>query len=71
MWRIYRLPGSRDWWLIDHGKGTPIFKVLSFQCLGSCTQSVNDGMDGMQPRSWIEAFGELHIDEANKKAFFV
>lgn len=71
MWRIYRLPGSRDWWLIDHGNETPILKVLSISLRGCSTETVNDGISGKQPRSYFLITGELHIDEANKKAIFV
>jgi len=69
-WRIYRLPGSLDWWLIDRGEGTPIFKVLSYEC--QCgSRSVNDGISGKQPRSWIEVPGTLYLMESEKKALFV
>jgi hypothetical protein len=71
MWRIYRLPGSRDWWLIDHGDGTPIFKVLSVKFRGCNAETVNDGISGKQPRSWIMVQGELHIlDNDQKTAIF-
>lgn len=69
IWRIYRLPGSRDWWLIDQGIGTPILKVLSYETrCGS--QSVNDGNSGLQPRSWIQVSGILYLIESEKKAIF-
>lgn len=69
-WRIYRLPGSRDWWLIDQGEGTPILKVLGYECRCQ-SRSVNDGQSGKQPRSYIEVAGELHLNEVEKRAIFV
>lgn len=51
-WRIYRLPGSREWWHVDSGKETAVFNVRGFTTLCDC-HSVDVGGDNV-PRAWIE-----------------
>jgi hypothetical protein len=68
-WRVYRLPGSRHWWLIDSGKNTPVLKATSID-FRSPVITVNDGTDGKQPISWLETEGQFHLDEKQNKAIF-
>lgn len=68
-WRLYRLPGSREWWLIDSGKKTPILKVLAIEVQCCRTITMNDPTNG-QPIAWFEIEGELHLDEKQQKAIF-
>jgi len=51
-WRIYRLPGSRMFWHIDTGVGTPVINVLAFHVatLEVHSRDIGDGF----PRAWIE-----------------
>lgn len=53
-WRIYRLPGSRETWLIDHGPGSLVLTCRLWEHgLGVTTKSVN-GDPAATPRAWIE-----------------
>lgn len=65
-WRIYRLPGSRDIWHIDSGKGTQVFNVRGYKCAAD-SSSVDIGGNN-SPRAWIEIYGELHLIDGT--AFF-
>jgi len=64
-WRIYRLPGSRNFWHVDSGENTPVINVLGYE-INVPSHSV-DIVDGW-PRAWIALQGELHI--VNKVAVF-
>jgi hypothetical protein len=59
MWRIYRLPGSREIWHIDSGAGTKVFNVRGYEAQVPSV-SVDIGGNNM-PRAWIQMDGELHI----------
>jgi hypothetical protein len=67
VWRIYRLPGSRENWHIDMGDGTPVINVRHWECLAA-SESIDIGGNNV-PRAWIEIRGtDLHI--VNEKAIF-
>lgn len=51
-WRIYRLPGSKQWLHIDSGYGTPIINVTGFEIFAPSHWGQNCG--AVQPRGWIE-----------------
>jgi hypothetical protein len=59
MWRIYRLPGSREIWHIDSGDGTKVFNVRGYEAQ-VLSRSVDIGGNNV-PRAWIELHGELHV----------
>jgi hypothetical protein len=68
-WRLYRLPGSREFWHIDNGDGTKRIDVTGFDMNHVPSRSVNR-TSGV-PHSWIEinaTHAELRI--TNGKAFF-
>jgi hypothetical protein len=52
IWRIYRLPGSKEWLHIDSGQGTPIVNVTGFEVFAHSHWGQNCGV--VQPRGWIE-----------------
>jgi hypothetical protein len=67
-WRIYRLPGSREFWHIDNGPGTQIVNVKAFHIECPCT-SVDEGGHELV-RAWIEVnMANLYIQ--NGTALFV
>lgn len=67
-WRIYRLPGSREFWHIDSGPGTQIVNVKAFHIECPCT-SVDEGGKELV-RAWIEVnMANLYIQ--NGTALFV
>jgi hypothetical protein len=59
-WRIFRLPGSREWWHIDFGCGTPIINVQQWE---THVKARNKDVGGNNvPRQWVEIIGaDLHI----------
>jgi hypothetical protein len=59
IWRIYRLPGSRQFWHIDAGADTPVINVTAFRSAVD-TKSVDIG-EG-HPRAWIEIERSAHIE---------
>ena len=61
IWRIYRVPGSKEFWHIDSGIGTIVFNVTKFEIFCPC-KSIDVG-NGM-PRAWIE------IDQQDELHFF-
>lgn len=67
--RIYRLPGSREFWLIDSGAGTPVIKVLTWKAQPP-TKSVEVGAEA-NPRAWIEVTGHCYIQSRYTEAVFV
>lgn len=61
-WRIYRLPGSRENWLIDHGPNSMVLTCHAFDAKLP-TRSVN-GDPAATPRAWIAVNGaELHLSD--------
>jgi hypothetical protein len=61
IWRIYRLPGSKQFWHVDSGEDSQVYNVLEFDAL--VTSRSVDIRDGF-PRAWIEIDrdkSELHI----------
>jgi hypothetical protein len=52
IWRIYRLPGSKQFLHIDSGQGTPIINVTGFEIFAHSHWGQNCG--AYQPRGWIE-----------------
>jgi len=66
IWRIYRLPGSREWWLIDCGPGTTVFQVKTWDKVEVQPREINNGT---QPRAWLEVQGNLFI-KANHAIFY-
>jgi hypothetical protein len=60
IWRIYRLPGSRENWHIDAGHGTQPLNVRVYECRVT-SHSVDIGGNNV-PRAWIEVEeSELHL----------
>lgn len=57
MWRIYRLPGSRETWHIDSGAGTPVINVRGFDLRFVRAVSI-DKPGAEQPRAWISVSEE-------------
>jgi len=53
IWRVYRLPGSRQWWHIDSGPETKLINVNSIEFGLTGAYSV-DMPDQFQPRAWFE-----------------
>jgi len=68
-WRVYRLPGSRQWWLIDRGDGTPVIHVLriDFDCR---VVTRFDSSRTKQPIGWLEPRGSFYYVESERKAVF-
>lgn len=66
-WRVYRLPGSKEWWLIDHGPGSIVMQAKKIDFRVRC-QSIS--VPDQTPRAWLEADGVLYID-AEDAAIFV
>lgn len=58
-WRIYRVPGSRQWWHIDSGPNTPIVSVKRWRA-AVATEAVDVG-GAVQPRAWIKVLGEFFM----------
>jgi hypothetical protein len=58
-WRIYRLPGDREWWRIDNGKPCRTVFVRQFKAKIDA-ESIN-GPGHIIPRGWIQVNGDLHI----------
>ena len=59
-WRIYRLPGSRENWHIDAGRGTQPINVKFYDCKVA-SKSVDVGGENV-PRAWIQVNdAELHL----------
>lgn len=63
--RIYRLPGSKEFWHIDAGAQTPVFNVRGYQC-NVDSFSIDDFNSHLRyggPRAWIEVPQpcELHV----------
>jgi hypothetical protein len=61
IWRIYRVPGSKNLWHIDNGPGTQILNVLGFEINAPCKNSRDETAF---PREWIELSfkeTELHV----------
>lgn len=58
-WRIYRLPGSRQWWHIDSGPGTFIINCLGFMS-DVPLQTIN-GPGNEVPRAWVQVEGNLFV----------
>jgi hypothetical protein len=58
-WRIYRLPGSKEWWLIDTGDGTALVYTKSFE-FTSIPRAV-DRAGTASPRAWLETETEPMI----------
>jgi len=57
-WRIYRLPGSREVWLIDHGPGSLLLSCRHWTILPEVLSvSSGHGPADQTPREWIEVFG--------------
>lgn len=57
-WRIYRLPGSREWWLIDHGPGSLVLACHHWTILPEVLSvSSGHGPADQTPREWIEVAG--------------
>lgn len=65
--RIFRVPGSRQFWHIDAGPGTPVINVLGIKIKG-CEVETRDVGDGV-PRAWFEVRGELFV--SNYVAHFI
>lgn len=66
MWRIYRLPGSRNVWHIDQGESTTIVNVLGYQAEKSYSVDIGDGW----PRAWIEIPEEYELHVVNGIGIF-
>jgi hypothetical protein len=69
-WRIYRLPGSREWWLIDHGPGSLVLRAKYWEAgAGVRTRSVN-GDPTKQPIAWIwVSQSDLYLSNAGAARF--
>lgn len=65
-WRIYRLPGSKEWWLIDHGPGGVVLFCKHWESLPSTRDAENPTG---HPRAWIAVSGILYLE--GEKAVFV
>jgi hypothetical protein len=52
-WRIYRLPGSREWWLIDHGPGSLRLACTRWEASANVRMHSEAGDPSKQPREWI------------------
>jgi hypothetical protein len=54
MYRLYRLPGSKENWHIDTGPGTRVFNAQGFVSFGPL-RTIDVGVDkGMVPHAWLE-----------------
>lgn len=63
-WRIYRLPGDRDWWRVDHGPRTLVIGVKSFRTDGCFARSEAAPDPAMVPRAWIGiSASELYVSD--------
>jgi hypothetical protein len=60
-WRIYRLPGSKEQWLIDHGPGSMVLVCKKWVSNG-VVASVN-GNPAATPRAWIHLKGTLFLSD--------
>lgn len=60
IWRIYRLPGSREHWHVDNGEGTQVFNVLGFDLKFIRAKSIDINSD-KQPRAWIQISEESEL----------
>lgn len=59
-WRLYRLPGDREWWRIDHGPGSPVIKVQTWKVEPGCGVGEGRSQNPSEvPRAWI---GFLNCD---------
>jgi hypothetical protein len=52
-WRIYRLPGSREWWLIDHGSGSLVLRAKRWEVEPGVRTGSHNGDPTKQPIAWI------------------
>lgn len=59
-WRIYRLPGSKEWWLIDHGPGSVVLFCKHWKTNVGRVLSVSEPT--ANPRAWIALEGVLYLD---------
>jgi hypothetical protein len=67
-WRIYRLPGDKEWWRIDHGPGSLILWAKDWISFKPTRSVENNGE--LQPRAWIEVeSGKLYVAQAQGKNF--
>ncbi len=58
-WRIYRLPGSKEWWLVDHGPRSPVLYCKHWISLRGMRDA---GNPAASPRAWIEVTATLYLD---------
>jgi hypothetical protein len=58
-WRIYRLPGSKEWWLIDHGPGSLVLRCKHWRSRPGMRDA---GDPAANPRAWIAVIGSLYLD---------
>ena len=58
-WRIYRLPGDREWWRLDHGPGSVVLFCKDWNSRPA-TKSVHAPSEN--PRAWIAVNGTLYLD---------
>lgn len=58
-WRVYRLPGSLQFWHIDSGPGTVVINCLGF--MSDVVVRTVHGPGDMQPRFWVEIEGNLFV----------
>lgn len=65
-WRIYRLPGSKEWWLIDHGPGSLVLKSKSWMSERPMRSVSNPAAN---PRAWIEVHGILYLDPESARFY--
>lgn len=67
IWRIYRMPGDREFWRIDHGPGSSLLWAKTILFSGP-VKTVDD-KSGAQPRAWLETTGTLHLTNEGSARF--
>lgn len=66
-WRVYRLPGSRQWWHIDTGPGTLVVNCLGF--MSDVPLRTINGPGDQVPRAWVEVEGNLFVGPSGYARF--
>ncbi|MGH9564244.1 MAG: hypothetical protein ACRD3S_22555 [Terracidiphilus sp.] len=71
-WRLYRLPGDREWWRIDHGAGSLVLFAKRWKAAPSVEVHSEDASDPatMVPRAWI-ALGNCQVVISDLSAEFL
>lgn len=70
IWRIYRLPGSREWWLIDHGPGSLVLRAKRWEAEHGVLTHSQNGDPTKQPIAWIHVSqSDLYLTDAGTARF--